>query len=81
MTAYRIRPGGAVVRIGKPVLDLSGGGVEWQVADDVLWVLTTDARSRTLMAKLDLPSGRSVGSGPRQKVTTGPSWTRPSTVR
>lgn len=57
-TAYRIRPGGAAVAVGDPVPHSHGGGPEWQVAGDVLWLSTVDARFRTRLSKLDLPSGR-----------------------
>lgn len=57
-TAYRIRPGGAVVQVGQPVLDLYRGGVEWQVAGETLWTSTSDARFRTRLTKLDLRSGQ-----------------------
>lgn len=70
-TAYRIRPGGAVVAVGDPVLDLYAGGVQWQVAGDVLHTLTSDARFRSRLDARSLPTGRVL----RQRTTTdGHLW-------
>lgn len=64
-TAYRIRPGGGVVRVGEPVVASYGDSVERQVAGDVMWVVSSDARSRTRLSKLSLPTGEVL----RQRTT------------
>lgn len=65
VTIYRIRPGGAVVPVGEPVAATYGDSVERQVAGDVLWVVTSDAQSRTRLLKLSLPTGKVL----RQRIT------------
>lgn len=70
-TAYRIRPGGAVVRVGGPVPHSYGGESDWQVAGDKLWIVSSNASFRTRLSQVDLPSGRVL----RQRTSgKGRSW-------
>lgn len=54
--AFRVRPSGRVARVGEPHRDLFREG-EWQIAGDVLYVASTDARYRTRLAKVSLVDG------------------------